>query len=103
MDTLNTFRMQNVLHVDIYFRRNCVTTRLFLRQQIHHQKTGCMTWQTDISELLDSLHHPGHRPKGLERISFNMDIVGGSVGSLCEVLRDSAVTMERGPHGKYDV
>ena len=38
----------------------------------------------------------GHRPKGLERISFNMDIVGGSVASLCEVLRDSAVTMERG-------
>ena len=25
-----------------------------------------------------------------------MDIVGGSVASLCEVLRDSAVTMERG-------
>ena len=38
----------------------------------------------------------GHRPLGLERISFNMDIVGGAVASLCEVLRQSAVTIERG-------
>ena len=38
----------------------------------------------------------GHRPHGLERISFNMDIVGGAVASLCEVLRESAVTNQRG-------
>ena len=31
----------------------------------------------------------GHQPIGLERISFNMDIVGGAVGSLCEVLREA--------------
>lgn len=38
----------------------------------------------------------GHRPLGLERISFNMDIVGGAVASLCEVLRESAIAIERG-------
>ncbi len=30
----------------------------------------------------------GHYPIGLDRISFNMDIVGGVVGTLCEVLRE---------------
>ena len=30
----------------------------------------------------------GHRPVGLERVSFNMDIVGGVVGTLCEVVRE---------------
>ena len=30
----------------------------------------------------------GHEPLGIERISFNMDIVGGAVGSLCEAYRD---------------
>ncbi len=29
----------------------------------------------------------GHAPLGIERISFNMDIVGGAVGSLCEAYR----------------
>ena len=29
----------------------------------------------------------GHQPIGFERISFNMDIVGGVVGSLCEAYR----------------
>ncbi len=38
----------------------------------------------------------GHRPIGLERVSFNMDIVGGVVGTLCEVLREGVVT---GPDG----
>ena len=38
----------------------------------------------------------GHRPLGLECISFNMDIVGGAVASLCEVLRGSAIAIERG-------
>ncbi len=33
----------------------------------------------------------GHRPLGLERISFNMDIVGGVVGTLCDVLREGVV------------
>ena len=35
--------------------------------------------------------HPapyGHEPVGLDEISFNMDIVGGVVGSLCEVYRE---------------
>ena len=38
----------------------------------------------------------GHRPVGLERVSFNMDIVGGAVASLCEVLREAAMTTARG-------
>ena len=33
----------------------------------------------------------GHRPIGLERVSFNMDIVGGVVGTLCEALREGVV------------
>ena len=32
----------------------------------------------------------GHEPLGVERVSFNMDIVGGAVGSLCEVYRATA-------------
>ena len=32
----------------------------------------------------------GHWPVGAAQISFNMDIVGGAVGSLCEVWRDAA-------------
>ena len=38
----------------------------------------------------------GHRPLGLERVSFNMDIVGGVVGTLCEALREGVVS---GPDG----
>jgi len=38
----------------------------------------------------------GHKPLGLERISFNMDIVGGAIASLCEVLRESAIAIKRG-------
>jgi len=30
----------------------------------------------------------GHHPLGADSISFNMDIVGGATGSLCEVLRE---------------
>ena len=30
----------------------------------------------------------GHEPIGAARVSFNMDIVGGAVGSLCEVYRE---------------
>ncbi len=30
----------------------------------------------------------GHEPIGADRVSFNMDIVGGAVGSLCEVSRE---------------
>ncbi len=33
----------------------------------------------------------GHRPIGLERVSFNMDIVGGVVGTLCEALREGVM------------
>ncbi len=29
----------------------------------------------------------GHRPLGLPRVSFNLDIVGGAAASLCEVVR----------------
>ncbi len=32
----------------------------------------------------------GHHPVGMDDISFNMDIVGGAVGSLCEALREVA-------------
>ena len=31
----------------------------------------------------------GHQPLGIDRISFNMDIVGGAVGSLCEAFRET--------------
>ena len=31
----------------------------------------------------------GHQPLDLERVSFNLDIVGGAVGSLCEAYRDA--------------
>ena len=31
----------------------------------------------------------GHRPVGLPRVAFNMDIVGGAVASLCEAYRDA--------------
>ena len=38
----------------------------------------------------------GHEPVGAERVSFNMDIVGGSVASLCEVYREAARRDEAG-------
>ena len=31
----------------------------------------------------------GHRPVGLPRVAFNMDIVGGAIASLCEAYRDT--------------
>ena len=34
----------------------------------------------------------GHEPIGIESVDFNMDIVGGSVGSLCEVWREAVRT-----------
>lgn len=39
----------------------------------------------------------GHEPRGAARIKFNMDIVGGAVGSLCEALRE-AVTLDDTGH-----
>ena len=39
----------------------------------------------------------GHRPLDAQRISFNMDIVGGAVASLCEVYRQ-AVESDRAGH-----
>ena len=33
----------------------------------------------------------GHHPLGVQRISFNMDIVGGAVGTLCEALKEGVV------------
>ena len=38
----------------------------------------------------------GHEPIGNERIRFNTDVVGGSVGSLCEALREGVRTDEAG-------
>ncbi|MCY3708693.1 MAG: hypothetical protein OXG26_07320 [Caldilineaceae bacterium] len=40
----------------------------------------------------------GHKTLDAQRISFNMDIVGGSVGSLCEVYRQAVDTT---PAGHY--
>ena len=34
----------------------------------------------------------GHWPLDVERVKFNMDIVGGAVASLCEVLREGVTT-----------
>ena len=38
----------------------------------------------------------GHRPLNAPRISFNMDIVGGAVASLCEVYRQTAESNRAG-------
>ena len=38
----------------------------------------------------------GHRPIGIERVVFNMDIVGGVVGSLCEAVREAVRFDEAG-------
>lgn len=38
----------------------------------------------------------GHAPKELDQVSFNMDIVGGVVGSLCEVYRNIVTSDETG-------
>lgn len=38
----------------------------------------------------------GHQPVGQEEISFNLDIVGGAVGSLCEAYRAALHTDARG-------
>ena len=38
----------------------------------------------------------GHQPVGLDSLSFNMDIVGGAVGSLCAAYREVARTDEAG-------
>ena len=38
----------------------------------------------------------GHKTLDAQRISFNMDIVGGSVGSLCEVYRQAVETTAAG-------
>ncbi len=38
----------------------------------------------------------GHKTLDAQSISFNMDIVGGSVGSLCEVYRQAVETTEAG-------
>ena len=40
----------------------------------------------------------GHRPIDADEVSFNMDIVGGAVGSLCEAYRNVAVLDEAGLH-----
>ena len=38
----------------------------------------------------------GHRPVEASRISFNMDVVGGTVASLCEAYRDATLHDEAG-------
>ena len=38
----------------------------------------------------------GHKPLDAARISFNMDIVGGAVASLCEVYRQAVVSKQTG-------
>ena len=40
----------------------------------------------------------GHLPVGSEWLSFNMDIVGGAVGSICEAVRSAVQTDETGHH-----
>ena len=40
----------------------------------------------------------GHRPIGIERFSFNMDIVGGAVASLCETYREVTRFDQTGHH-----
>ena len=38
----------------------------------------------------------GHHPVGVQNVSFNMDIVGGAVGSLCAALNESTVSSQNG-------
>lgn len=38
----------------------------------------------------------GHYPLDIERVSFNMDIVGGTVGSLCEAIREGITADSEG-------
>jgi hypothetical protein len=38
----------------------------------------------------------GHWPVGLDEVSFNMDIVGGAAGSLCEVYREAVTSSPPG-------
>ena len=40
----------------------------------------------------------GHEPLGVDRVSFNMDIVGGAVGSLCDVYRAATTHDQSGHH-----
>jgi len=40
----------------------------------------------------------GHEPLGLPNVKFNLDIVGGAVGSLCEALRTATTRDEAGHH-----
>ena len=40
----------------------------------------------------------GHEPLDVARVSFNMDIVGGAVGSLCEVYRTATTRDQSGHH-----
>ncbi len=40
----------------------------------------------------------GHAPIGCDEVSFNMDIVGGTVGSLCEAWRSAVQVDEAGLH-----
>ncbi len=40
----------------------------------------------------------GHEPVNCRKVSFNMDIVGGAVGSLCEAYRDISVFDTTGHH-----
>ena len=40
----------------------------------------------------------GHEPIDIERVGFNMDIVGGATASLCEVYRDATTFDETGHH-----
>ena len=40
----------------------------------------------------------GHEPIDIGSVSFNMDIVGGAVASLCEVYRDATIFDETGHH-----
>ena len=43
----------------------------------------------------------GHKPLDATRISFNMDIVGGAVASLCEALRQTVVSNDVRALGEY--
>ena len=40
----------------------------------------------------------GHEPIDIDRVGFNMDIVGGGTASLCEVYRDTTTHDETGHH-----
>ena len=73
----------------ICYPRNCATIRLSSIRPIPTILTDCAKWLTGIWAYGFPAPY-GHKSVGTGRtnLSFNMDIVGGTVASLCEAYRE---------------